>query len=589
MDINRSQFPTAARLQRFIRAAKESMDSHVQVLADFVKTAKKEFAGPWWGVNNSINRDHKVLRPYSMLGEMLRTYHPHLMGDGIMPVVEPMSMGNRAEAKLLQLRLRRWVDDTAYAALDEKLVMDALVGVSVQYVARNAGGPMFTDGTQDIDVGTPVVLRVPIDRMIVSPGAESWDTADGIGHGYEADRGTMLDMGVGDPEVLTKLSNSWDRASRAVDERDPKYTDTRNEDSHLSDKVWLYDLCFMHAGRRFCCTLPGQEGIDEFVVPPYEIVDEPEGSRYIVTALNSVNDSIMPLSPAMCLMDAHLSMNRTTSKLMEQIETLRRKFMFRKGQQQQVMQLLNSKSDDFVEGDPESVREYVIGGMVKELVEGYQFLELLGKKVGPNVDVLSGQDGQASESATSTSIRAGNGAVVMGYWKKKIAEGRTMAMRRVAAMLTNSHESMQFEMPVGPGIVVPVVWEPGRMRLSYDQFKYSIKPNTNMAGMDARAKLRSMAELFNTIPGMVQVAVGLGGDPAKVIRVLSDLAECPELDEILPTPDTQSIQMLLLQRMGSEGKVSSGGTPKMGGGLPASGPMNQSAQIQSDVSRAIPA
>lgn len=578
--------PTAARLMRFIRAASDSADSPVRQLADFVKVARAEYAGPWWGRALSVKRDHKTLRPYSMLGEMMRTYHPHLMGDAIMPVVEPMAMGNRGDANMLQMRLRRWVDDTAYADTDERVVMDALFGIGVQYVARNSGGPVFSDGNQDIDTGTPIVLRVPIHRMVVAPNADTWDTAEGIGHKYEADRGAMLEMGVGNPDVLGKLPAAWERSANMNHEQEPKYNDSGAGDQYLQDNVMLYELCFMHGGRRFCCTLPACDGIDDFVVEPYEITDEPEGSRYVITALNQVNDHLMPLSPAMCIMDAHLAMSNTVGKLMEQIETLKRKFIFKQGQQQLVMKVMDTKGDDWIAGDPDAFKEQVIGGMVKELVEGYQFLEMIGKKVGPNVDVLSGQAGMASESATSTSVRAGNGAVVMGYWKRKIDTGRTAVMRRVASMLTKSYERMDFEVPIGNGMTLPLVWEPARMQLSHDQFKYRVKPSSNMAGMDARAKLRSMAELFQAIPGMVQVAVGLGGDPGKVIRILSDLSETPELDEILPNADTQSIQRLLLQQMSGDGTLAPSG---QGGQLPNPGPMTRVGQLNSDASRAVPA
>jgi len=595
----RAAFPDAARLLRFIRAANDAPDSPVRALADFHEVANREFAGPWWGKNHNLNREPKDIRPYSMLGEMLRTYHPHLMGEALMPVVEPIALGNRVESKMLQMRLRRWVDDTAYAAIDEQTVMDCLLGVGVQYVTSNAGGAMFSDGAEDFDTGTPVAIRVPIGNMVVAPGALDWDTAEAIGHRYMVDRQAMLAHGIGNPDVLVRLRNVWESdtsLNQPQNNRDPGRSNA--DDQHLQDKVWLYDLCFTYAGRRFCCTLPSTGGIDEFVIKPYEMTDEPEGSRYVVTCLNRVNDSLVPLSPAMCLMDAHLSMNTINSKLMEQIKTLRRKIIYKAGSARQVKLLLNPDGDEMVPGDPGNQEQVVLGGMVKELVEGHAFLEALGRKVGPNVDLAGGMQ-DPSDTATGSSILAGNAAVVMGYWKRKIADGRTRVMRRVASMLTRSFEEMQFDFPLANGMTVPVVWRPQSMSVSYDQFKYQIKPTSNMAGMDARARIRSLAELFQTIPGMVQVAVGMGGDPSKVVRILSDLAESPELDEILPSGDTRSIQMLLLQQLGKNGQVGAGGmgmgmgggmAPPQGGGmLPSPGPMTPKAQRASDVSRAVPA
>lgn len=603
---NRSTMPDAARLLRFIREARRSPASPVHRLSSFIKIAHRQIGGAWWAGGASVGgRTFSNSEPYSMLGETVRTYLPHLMGDGIMPTIDPLMSQNRGWAKILQLRMRKWVDDTGYVGIDEACLLDALCGISVQYVTRNVGGPMFSDGADMIDTGSPVALRVPVERMVVSPDAESWDTAPGIGHYYEADRSAMLERGVGNPDVLMKCRNVWDQSDSDMVAREEKYDGDRTSDQYLEDKIRLYDLVYTYAGRRFCCTLPAEEGHEGFVVDPYEIIDEPEGSRYVVTALNTIPGSLTPVSPAMVIMDAHLAKSRALSKLMEQIETLKRKFVFKPGQQRLVMSLLDPNGDAWVAGDPDSFKETVIGGMVKELLDGYGFLDALGKQIGPNVQLAGGSD-DPSDTATGTSVLAGNAAVVLGYWKRKINDGRTAVLRRVASMLTNSYERMEFEIPAGPGVSIPVVWEPSRHQLSYDMFKYGVKPSSNMAGMDARARLRSMAELFTALPNMVQVVVGLGGDPSKVVRVLSDLAEAPELDEMLPTPDMRSIQMLLLQNLGQSGRLTPGGMPGMAPGmaqgmvpgmapgmaqgqLPAAGPMTPLAQVQSDAGRSVPA
>lgn len=582
MDNSRASFPTAARLLRFIRAATEDFRSPVVQMASFVEKAHREIGGPWWAGKASVRSSKaKALEPYSMLGEMVRTYLPHLMGDAIMPVVEPSGLGTRGEAKMMQLRLRRWVDDTGYQDVDEGVVMDALCGVGVQYVSLNAGGPMFSDGSESIDAGTPVVSRVPVSRLVVSPDADALHLAPEVGHWIEVDRGAMLEAGVGDPSVLERIPNVWQESAASSGRSKGRKVDS--EDVHLRDTIRLWELCFRWRNRWFCCTLPPENGIDGFVVPPYELDGEPEGSRYVFTQLGGLPDSPIPVSPAMVLMDAHMQMRTVMAKLMEQIDDLRREYVVKSGAQQMVLRMMQGTPEGVTVGDPSAISEFVFGGMVKDLVEARAMLEAVGDRIGPNVRMSAGAE-DPSNTATGTSVLAGNAGVVLGYSRKKIDAGRTAVMRRVASMLSRSYERMEFEVPLGPGMSMPVVWEPAAMRLSYDQLKYRIKPSSNVSGMDARARLRSMAELFQTIPGMVQIVMGLGGDPAKVIRVLSDLSESPELDEILPTPDFASIQMQVLASLGQSGKLGSAG-----GQLPASGPMTQSAQLQSDASRAIPA
>lgn len=591
MQIDRKSPPNAARLLRFIKAARDSASSPIKHLTRFTRLAHEQIAGPWWKTVYSLGmRPADTRRPISYLGETIRTLHPHLMGDTLLPVVNPAGIGKRAEANLLQMRLRQWCDDAKYQEQDEIAALNALIGLSVQYVFRNAGGQVFADGNEKLDVGQPGVMTIPIDRMVIDPNAESWESPAGIGHWILVDRQAMLEHGIGDPDLLNALPNSWEATQEREDSE--KEDSARNsEDTHLEDTVLLWEFTYRYAGRLFRCTLPPINGKEGFIVEPYEPLDEPEGSPYIVTALNSLPGSLEPVSPAIVLMDSHLAKSAIVAKLVKQIEDLQRKYAIAPGMQDAVMRLQEPGGDSHVVCDPDKIREFVQGGMVKELVDGLAFMETIGEKVGPNVNVLAGQQGPASESATSTSIRAGNGAVVMNYWKGKINKGRSEVLRRVSAMLLQGQDRRTFEMPVGQGQSVEIVWDPTTMDVSYDMFKYAIKPSGSSAGMDTRAKLRSLAELFQVIPSMMQVTLGIGGDPTKVIRVISDLAEMPEIDEILPTGDMASIQMQLLQMLNQGGKANIVGAQPMGGNtpLPAPGPMGQQAQLQSDAARAVPA
>lgn len=596
----KAAFPTAKRLLSFIRAARISPTSITRHLANFYQMAEKETAGPWWKETYTLGtRDANHRKPVNYMGEMVRTYHPHLMGDALLPVVEPSGLGDRGSAKMLEYRLRQWSDDAAYAVEDERTILDALLAVGVMYVCRREGGVAIATEEGTLDLGQPCVQRVSIENMVIDPNAQTWEGASAIGHWIEVDRQSLLAAGIGnDTEereaMLNNIPNVWEsmEETKGLERKDGGPGD---EDQYLDDKILLWEMCFSYGGRRFCCTLPPVNGTDMAVVDPYEIGhQEPEGSRYVVTALNSLPNSLMPISPAMVMMDAHLSKGAVVAKLVKQIEDLQRKYVVKSGAQDMVMRLKETGGDEYVIGDPDKIKEFIRGGMLKELVEAQAFLETLGQKVGPNMDLAGGKD-DPSHSATVGSILAGQAAVILGYWKKKIDDGRTQVLRRVAAMLLQGGDQRTFMFNTNRGQQVPLVWDAATLDISYDQYKYKVRATSSNAGMDARAKLRSLFEIMSVLPGMIQLVAGMGSDPQKLLRVVADLAGMPELDEILPTGDLMGIHQQLMAMLAQGGQATPGG---QGGGakpvagaslLPAPGPLpggpsllTPAAQLNSD-------
>lgn len=577
--------PSAAKLLRFIKAVRDSRRSPTYHMAEFKKLAAEQIGGPWWKENQIIGtRTADRLRPYSPLGEMVRTYFPHLVGKSITPTVEPSGLGNRGEAKMLEYRMRQWADDSDFRRTDERVVMDAILAAGFYYVYRNVGGQAVADDTGTLDMGQPGVAWVGAESMVVDPYADDWDRGVGQGHYFEVDRQLLLAHGIGDPDLLRRIPNAWE--SNSENRQSPKRENgSKNEDEYLDDKILLYEFCFHYLGRRFCCTLPPVDGPDEFVVEPYEIVDEPDGSRYVPCILSSLPGHLAPISPAMVMMDAHLAKAAAAAKLVQQIQETERKYAARPGNQDAVMRLMKPGGDSVVFCDPESVKEFIRGGMVKELAEGFAFLEAIGTKIGPNIELAGGQS-DPGESATASSILAGNAAVVMGWWKEEIERARTKVLRRVAAMLLQGNDRRTYEMPVGNGRSVPLIWDAATMDVSYDQFRYRLRTSTPDSGMDQRQRLLNLRDLLATLPAMLQVVVGMGGDPQKALRVISDMAAMPELDEILPSADAMQIQMQLFQMLAQTGQarpVGVGGQPMPGGAVPAAGPETRTGQLNADL------
>ena len=588
---------TAQRLIEFARRCY----THKRLKAErkFYVLAQRETAGPWFGDEMPTQvRAWDELRPVSSLGHAMRTYLPHLMGERIDPVVEPGPVGGRGEAKILEMRRRQWVDDTGYLAEDEAGVMDSLLDMGIWYVGRRAGGQGVSLGGSTIDMGAPFVQRLDRHRLVYDPRCDNFDMASLMGHRYDADRQAMLDAGVGDEAVIRQIPNVWEDSAKDDSGRGESSEDGQSpigsEEDYLDDRIPLWDLCYMEGGRRMRCTVGPLNGGAGFVVKPTEIVDEPEGWPYVICALDRMPGRMTPVSPARAMMDYHLSRDRVVAKLVNEIEEIGRDYIAAKGEGQKLAMKLTTPSPDgrsrVLIGDPKTLTEYVRGGMTDPAVAAFGLLTKLGEETGPNVDVLAGQDGQASESATSTSIRAGNGAIVMGRWKSVVNNARASIMRRVSAMLLQSGDRRVLEAQT-PGGPVQLIWDALELQdLSYDQFKYDIKLSSASQGMDQRTKLRSIVELFTqAVPAVVQTAAQLGVAPTKALRVLSDLSGFAEIDEMLPTGDGEQIRQQALAWMVQQGKARPVGIaqPQMPAQAPAA-PQTRVGQMNSDRGMAVP-
>jgi len=559
---------------------------------EFYAMAQREMAGPWFEACPSLtSRAWDAWRPVNSLGQACRTYLPHILGEKIEPVLSPGALGVRGHVKLLEMRLNRWIADSGYLAEDEAGIIDSMLCMGIWYVARRDGGVAMAVDNTTLDMGEPMAKRIDIGQFVFDPRCMRIDESPIVGHRYDVDREAMYAAQIGDPNVLAKVPNVWERVGdeesgrgEGSDERDG----AADPEDYLDDRIALWDLCFVRGGRRFCCTVGSlHDNGAGFVIEPYEIVDEPEGWRYVTLGLDTVPGRHLPSSPAMAMMDYHLSRDRVLAKMMTEIEEIGRDLVVDKSQSKLAMQIQKPNQTGrsrTLYGDPSKIKELVRGGATKPTLEAFGLLTELGKETGPNVDVLGGQEGKASESATSASIRAGNGAVIVGRWKAKANEARANIMRRVTAMLLQSGDRLAMPMEL-PGGEVPVIWDAAELSrdISYDQFQYKIRVSNGAAGMDQRAKLRTLVELFTmAIPQAVQTAAMLGADPAKVMRVIADESGFAELDEMLPTMDSAQVKQAAAAMLQRAGVVQTGA----GAGM---GPTTMVGQLNADGARAIPA
>lgn len=572
------KLPDAGRLGKFIQAAHASKEmkarrSHRDEVIKAIRTRH------WDG----IRTENESEEPVNPLLSMFQTYLGHLLNDAT-PVVEPGIAGTRGDAEMVQLLLRQAIEDTEFADDDAECVADAILGEGIMYIARASSMTPINVGEEQVDEGYPVTQRVGIDGFFLDPNASRLRAAAGMGHSMLADRQQLLDSRIGNPDVIKDLDSihkqaqtpSTKGASTQEGDRQPI------EDESLSDLVRLWEVNFRHRGRWYAATLSSGDPAAKFVVDPYPIGElEPEGHRYIVTTLGKIPGFMFGVSPALALLDSHRARQEAARRCSSEIRELARRYVATYGNEKAVEGLMSKRTppNGVVFSPDGKIAEFIKGGLYEQATEAFAFLEALGRSFGPNVDQLGGKD-DPGDSATASSILAGNGATILASWRASIDTGRSMGLRRMAAILTSSQMDRRLSIPGPFGEPVPLIWLATRRRLSWDHFRYTVAPRSTDTNLDANMRLRRLFELLTSVPNVLASVVQLGGDPQVALRAIATLSERPEIAEIWPSQDRDkvraAVQQMLLQK-----------TQSMIGPSGA-GPQTRVGLMNSDYSRRMP-
>ncbi len=582
---------SAGDVSRLIKRAYEHTD--LRRFRDFYDFASKEIAGPYTEQSRPSD-DIDGRRPVNALAEMVHTYLPHLMGKELLPRVDTKGIGSAGIAQVVQARLRRWADDADYQDHDEAGILDSLVQAGIWYVGRRTGFDGISVQDTTVDEGQPFVVRVDPRAFLYDATAPTFRAAQWMGDLVEVDRQALLDEGIGEPDVLEACKPIWETSEAIAQYAGFKEQD---KDLYLQDRILLWRFYFRHQGKIYKCVIPPEQGGPaRFVIAPFpveEMEPQPEGWPYVMCALDKTPHKCLTTTPAKALMDMHLAKRDLAAKALRQISEHRRRWGTDAANMRRAEDALDPLNDDnVVQIDPEKLKEMEVGGLSEETINGYAWLEQVSKTIGPSVD-LAGGAADPSDTATGSSILAGNAAIKLGKWGRAVTKARRAILRRVSSMLLATEDGMELtiDTPAGP---LPIVWNPRLIDQSYDQFLYDITPTGAGEAMDPAMKLQRFIGVLQALPGVVQTAVMFGQDPAKAVRMVADIGQMPELDDFVPTMDSAQVKMAMVQMAMQGGAVGAqgaapGGKPGMPmQQQPTSMPATRQASMQSGYAASVP-
>jgi len=571
--------------------------------------ARDEFAGPWHGSSHDPKsrwalgvKNLPFTAPVNRMSEMVEAYLPNLTGTNIKSTLIPHRTQLKAWALMRELRINQVIRTTDLAQTDEAVVQDAVLsGRGTYLVGINAGTDVLQVSgalSDKIEPNTPFIVRVPPSNMILDPTAGSDQTrAQFAAHIYTVQRDLAMEraqeLGL-NPDLIDQLPCVEDAGSRMID--DPAFTETtQNADDWLFDHVCLIDVIMYSGSKAYKATLPPWGGPEFWLSDPVEWSGADKG-RYEHMTLRKVNDRVEPKSPAQDLMDMHLACAAAAGKMVRQILKTGRRYLYHPDQEDAAIDIQNGGEDELIKSEsPSVIAELEVGGLIDQMLPAYEWLTGEAEQTTINPKTATGRS-DFSRTATGSAIVAGKADKVLGSIRNKREEALNAVIRRIGMALDEGDDRTRVLQRMyligGRSIPVELQYDPSRREGAYDQFDYETLVST-VASMEPRQRQLGITELIGVMPRFIQSVVLMGGDVSAAMRLLQRAYEQPELGQIFNTPDVVMQETILknlapdvlasgpvgMQRSGSRGGSGAGG----------GGAQGQTAQVQSDYSRRVPA
>lgn len=581
----------AKKVSEAAKTAYAEMDWYREVY----KIARDEFAGPWhynshlasnrWEVG-SLGGVGSTQMPINLIDELIGTYIPNLCGTEITAKLTAERTSLRGWATLRQAKLNQQLKSMEFASTDRLVVHDAMLsGMGIYRVGVNQGSDMLhMNGRLGARTkqGESWVRRVSPRCSIRDPESDNYDKDRFQGEIYTVEREWAMSLGICNNDVLEQMDCTHELA--------PVDADGPNKEAlALVDMIQLVDMVVFKGGKAYEMTIPawGHGPDDQFVIDPREY-DGCELGMFEYLTLQNINDRTIGKSPVQTLMDLHLALVAIAKRNVEAALRLKRNFIFRQDQADQVEDLRTAPQDGFIAGDPSGVLPVVQGGVTEEGKLAYDFLRGMANSASPNIDLTSGK-GTGANTATLASILQGNSTVIIQGSKELVSNSRINIIRRLSDYedtYQGPASNITHAMPDGKKI--ELTYDPAARQGEWSDFNHDVGVTTSQA-QEPNMKQARVAQVMTAAPMFLEAVAQLQGNMQAASDMIANQFVIPEFSDIFPTPQAQQIDQAMGQMV--PGPVQPAGARVLKGGKAAPMGANPSApinQIRSDYAGSTP-
>lgn len=545
-------------------------------------------AGPWYNPEGGIagwkKRAADERRAVNVLQNMALVYLSDLVGHEFEVSSKAHVAGASGAAELRGLHLSAVLRDIKYARTDMRVVLDALLGgLGVWRIGNRSGSDLITVDGEVYDAGKRYVRRVAPGNLTRDPLSRDPEEDKFVGDRFECDRELLMEMFPDKADYIATLPDIAQQQQHADPNSPARRAGWAHEANISDDRIELWHMQYWDGRRKLECIIPSLETSDRFILDPQEYMGPEEGSYEFLGFLDRP-DRTLPIAPAHWLMDLHLAVGATSSRIVDDILSTKRIQATRKGNGDDAAAIDDAEHGETLElNAPESLKEVVYGGMVAEMQQGFEQLMRMANEQGLDFTQAAGRRSQGG-SATEASIVSTNAEKL-----KQFLGGSLDACRSAILQRLSWYEDVTIPVPtvyskqIGPGLTVDLLYDAETREGRWQDYSFKLMVKTP-ASMDQNMLMVRSGELMQrAIPWIVGVAQ-TGGNVEAAIDYMARVWQAPELHDIFPTQHGMLMAQVAMQAGGAPGQPMGTRVPGQSGNAM----QDQNAQRQSDMAGSVP-
>lgn len=551
----------------------------------------EQMAGPWYepklGVSGYRDRRADERRAVNVLQNMALVYLSDLVGHefDVQGVSKVAGMGGAAD--LRAMHLSAILRDIKYAQTDMRVVLDALLGgLGVWRIGNRSGTDLVTVDGETYDPGRRYVRRVAPGNLTRDPLSRDPEEDKFVGDRFECDRELLMETFPERADYIATLPTIAQQRQQADPNGPSRRGGTSSEMEISDDHIELWHMAYWDGRRRLECIIPTLESSD-FILEPVEY-EGPEEGPYEFLGFLHRPDRTMPVAPAQWLLDLHLAVGATSSRMVDDILSTKRIQATRKGMDDDAIAIEEAEHGDTLALDaPESVKELTYGGMVREMQEGFEQLMRMANEQGLDLTQAAGRRSQGG-TATEASIVSTNAQRLKQFLSGSLTTARTNILQRLSW-----YEDVTIPVPtvykqdIGPGLTVDLLYDEETREGKWQDYTFTLRVKTP-ASMDENMLMVRTGELMERALPFIMGVAQAGGNVEAAIDYLARVYGAPELHDIFPTQGGMMLAQAAMMQAGGPGQPI--GQRPVSQGTASGNPMqDQNAQRQSDSAGAVPA
>mgnify|MGYP006348211301 CR=1 FL=1 len=571
-------------LTRAIHDGMLRMDPHRRVRAYVCR----ELAGPWYGTDHSGSvRESADKSPVNVLGEMVYAYLAQLVGNFVKCKVTPRSFLMRGEARMRQYMLDDWSREIDLARTMRLATLDALVGgLGIVRVGNRPGKEMCHIEGKNYDIGEIYAARVDLDDYCRDPLSRDESEDRWRAYRYRASREMVKQLWPEAADAIDAVPLIKDGLTDGHSSGLEEISGQRSTQDDTGDQIELWDWFGFENGQVLHATLCGTTDSLKIIRPPAEYEGYENGPLHLLS-FRHVPNNAHPLAICWQLLDMHLAMKNTSTKMVDQILRAKTAYVARADGEQTALEIRDSKDQEMFIGDPSTIATIEIGGVMQKLYPAFDWMRAEANSASGPASMSAGQ-ADGSKTATGATYIANQAQIRLSDMKGSVQKFTGDVLSH-AAWYHDNHPALvgtfAHKLPNGAG-TIDVVYDSAAKEGQWSEFMFESVPVSESA-IDPNIKLARINGLMQVAPAFIPFVAQMGGNVQLATQEIGEMFDWPTFGEIFPTQESVMNAQMLVQGtqrgVGQMPQQQQPGQPAAPG--PGGSPINQ---VRSDMAPTVP-